>query len=368
MVLVIPQKYSFSNFRLESGANLPLVDIVYETYGTLSRAKDNVVIVCHALTGSAHAAGYHSPQEKMPGWWDPLIGPGKVLDTNRFFIICLNILGSCYGSTGPASPHPDDGTPYAMRFPVITIRDMVRAHFQVIKHLGIEKIRLVIGGSLGGMQALEWALLYPDMVENLICIAAPARLYPQAIAFNEVGRQAIMSDPEWRQGNYYPGKGPVNGLAIARMLGTITYRSDLSMNLRFGRKSAPLPPNGYYSFDQKFEVETYLHYHGQALVQRFDANSYLYLTKAMDYHDISFNRGKYEEIFADIKAKTLVIGIDTDILFPTYQQQEIVKNMVKYYRPAYYREITSPHGHDAFLIEYKQLGKIINEFIAEVAP
>jgi len=362
-----PRTFTFAHppnqFILTSGERLGPIDVAYETYGQLNAAGDNAILICHALTGSAHAAGGYSETFRSEGWWDPLIGPGKPFDTDRYFVICSNMLGSCYGTTGPASINPATGQPYGMSFPVITIRDMVRVQRQLLRYLGIKRLVAVAGGSMGGMQALEWAVTYPDFMDGVICLAASGRLYPQAIAYNEVGRRAIMLDPKWNGGNYYPGQGPVDGLALARMIGTITYKSDESMNKRFGRKFCSDDEDCLFRFEEKFEVEDYLHYHGEALVKRFDANSYLYLTKAMDLHDIGLAYDSYEHAIRSIKAEMLVIGISSDILFPTYQQKEIVKIMQKYNLHADYHEIQSPHGHDGFLIEFEKIKPIIDLFL-----
>ncbi|MDA8210682.1 MAG: homoserine O-acetyltransferase [Clostridia bacterium] len=366
-VITRPETFSFGAkadpFLLENGEQLTRVDVTYETCGTLNPARDNVILIEHALTGSAQCAGKHSPEEKTVGWWDPLIGPGKAFDTGKYFIVCANVLGGCYGTTGPASINPETGEPYGMDFPTVTIRDMVKVQKKLLEHLGISKLKAVAGGSMGGMQVLEWAVTYPEWVEKAICIAASGWLYPQAIAFNEVGRRAIMIDPKWQGGRYYPGKGPVDGLAVARMIGTITYKSDESMNHRFGRKLCSEDPGRYFCFDEQFEVESYLHYHGSALVKRFDANCYLYLTKAMDLHDVSYGYDSHEAALSRIQAGVLVMGISSDILFPTYQQKEIVEILRKCAKKAQYFELNSPHGHDGFLIEFEQIGPVIQRFL-----
>ncbi|MDA8236046.1 MAG: homoserine O-acetyltransferase [Clostridia bacterium] len=363
----ITQVFTFGHppnqFILTSGERLGPIDVAYETYGQLNGSGDNAILICHALTGSAHAAGGYSETFKSEGWWDSLIGPGKPFDTNRYFIVCSNILGGCYGTTGPASINPAIGQPYGMSFPVVTVRDMVRVQRQLLRYLGVKRLVTVAGGSMGGMQAIEWAVTYPDFMDGVICLAAAGRLYPQAIAFNEVGRRAIMLDPKWNCGNYYPGQGPVDGLALARMIGTITYKSDESMNKRFGRKLCSDDEECLFKFDEKFQVEDYLHYHGGALVKRFDANSYLYLTKAMDLHDISLGYNSYEEALSSIKASMLVVGISSDILFPTYQQKEIVDIMQKHNLEAHYYEIDSPHGHDGFLIEFDKIKPFVDVFL-----
>lgn len=367
-IITRPQMFSFANhqspFILESGAELPFVEVAYETFGSLNAEKNNVILVLHALTGNAHCAGKYRPEDKQVGWWDDMIGPGKALDTDKYFIICSNVLGGCNGTTGPASVNPANGQPYGMDFPVVTIRDMVKVQKHLLDYLGIKKLKAVAGGSMGGMQVLELAVTYPNLMEKIICIAAPGRLYPQAIAFNAVGRQAIMTDPDWQDGNYYPGKGPTRGLAVARMVGTITYRSDHSMNQRFGRKMCSNDPQQQFCFSEQFEVESYLHYHGSELVKRFDANSYLYLTKAMDLHDISAGYDSYEAALARISGEILVMGISSDILFPPYQQKEIVRILREAGNEPRYFELETPHGHDGFLIEFAQLTPVIRDFIS----
>lgn len=348
--------------ELDGGGCLAPVTVAYETYGKLNAAGDNALLILHALTGDAHAAGKHSPQEKTPGWWDDLIGPGLPFDTEKYFILCSNVLGGCKGTTGPASTNPKTGKPYGMDFPIITIRDMVRAQKKLADALGINSFAVVAGGSMGGMQALEWGVTYPEMVKTLIPIATSARLSPFAIAFNEVQRQAIYLDPNWNKGCYEADCPPANGLAIARMLGTITYKSDESFNNRFGRQVHDLK-NGAFTFDGRFAVENYLHYQGNKLVDRFDTNTYLYLTKAMDLHDVGRGYPSYEQALSRITARTLLIGIDSDFLFPPYQQKEIYKILKAKGGQAEYNELRSPHGHDAFLIEFKKIEKLIGEFL-----
>ncbi len=349
--------------RTEGGQTLGPINVTFETYGELNSDKSNVILLLHALTGNAHAGGKYFPDDQEKGWWDPIIGPNRAIDTSKYFIISPNILGSCYGTTGPCSINPQTGKPYGMSFPIITIRDMIMVQKELLDQLGIKHLYAVIGGSMGGMQVLQWAVSFPEFMDKIISIGACGRLYPQAIAFNEVGRQAIVNDPQWKQGNYYPYPGPSQGLAIARMLATITYRSDISMNERFGRNVRQGDEEKVFTMDSKFEVEDYLHYHGRALVKRFDANCYLYLTKAMDLHDVSRGYPSYDIALDAIKANTLMIGISTDILFPTYQQQEIVATLKKKGKEANYWELESPHGHDAFLIEFRKLGPVIQKFL-----
>ncbi len=347
-------------FYLESGRILSPVTIAYETYGNLNSEKNNAVLVCHALTGSAHAAGI-SQDDESTGWWDEMIGENKPIDTSRYFVICSNILGSCYGSTGPASIDPSTGGRYALKLPVITIRDMVKAQKKLLDYLGIENLFCVIGGSLGGMQALEWSLTFPEMVENNIVISAAGRITPMAMAFNTVGRYAVMKDPNWNNGNYYHKTPPKDGLAIARMAGHITYLSDASFNLKFGRKLGH--QDSIFNFYSAYEVENYLKYNGYKFTERFDANSYLYLLKAMDIFDISYGYGSYKEALKRIKAKSLFIDFTTDFLFPAYQMDEMCDIMKQYGGNVERVTIESDHGHDAFLIEFDDLKAVTSSFL-----
>lgn len=337
------------------------VTIRYETYGTLSGNGDNAILVEHALTGDAHLAGYHTPEDKKPGWWEAMVGPGKAFDTNRYFIVCSNIIGGCSGSTGPRSINPDTGRRYNMDFPVITIADMVRAQKRLTDHLGIRKWLCVAGGSMGGMLALQWAISYPDSVNSIIAIATTSRVSPQSIAFNWVGREAIMGDPTWMNGNYE--QQPMRGLAIARMLAHITYLSDESMRKKFGRH---LQDSTDYSFefDKDFQVESYLEYQGTRFVERFDADSYLYITRALDYFDISDTaHGDLSQTFANIHMPFMVISFSSDWLFPAYQSQELVKALLKCGIDTTYCNIESSYGHDAFLLETETLGSLITSFL-----
>ncbi len=351
-------KVSIGSLELESGKVISPVVQAYSIQGEARHDGSNVVLVCHALTGSHHVSG--PDVEGLPGaWWDPIVGPGKAIDTSRFCAVCFNVLGSCYGSTGPASLDPSTGRPYAMSFPIISVRDMVKAQREALRSLGIDRIALVIGGSLGGMQALEWACSYPEMVERAVVIAAPARLYPQAIAFNEVQRKAITSDPDWKGGDYYPERGPVRGLAVARMLGMITYRSEMCFASRWMREAV----GDVFDWNGKFKVESYLHHHGEELVRRFDANCYLYLTKAMDLHDVSRGRGSLEEALGRMRGPLLGVGISSDMLFPNWQVEEITRAASRAGVKATYEEITSDNGHDAFLIDFDQLDEILRDFL-----
>ena len=343
---------------LESGRKLGPITLAYETYGTLDRERSNAILVLHALSGDAHAAGYHQG-DKDPGWWDGMIGPGKAFDTNRYFVICSNVIGGCNGSTGPSSINPASGKPYALDFPIITISDMVRAQALLIDHLGIEKLLAVVGGSMGGMQALQWAAEFPERVRAVIPVATALKHSPQQIAFDEVIRQSIMADPDWRQGNYYDHGQPGRGLAVARMIGHITFMSDTSMEEKFSRRLK----NGIYSysFTDDFEVEGYLRYRGDNFVKRFDANSYLYITKAMDYFDLSDGR----LIRADRKGGTrfLVISFKSDWLYPSHQSRDIVKELKRGHVAATYCELDSTYGHDAFLVETVAQTGLITHFL-----
>jgi homoserine O-acetyltransferase len=358
-------------FFLEGGGSLRDVSIAYETWGELAADASNAVLVCHALTGDAHAAGRSGPGQPRPGWWDDVIGPGKALDTTRLFVVCANVLGGCQGSTGPASPHPVDGKPYGSRFPVVTIRDMVRAQVRLADHLSIPAWHSVIGGSMGGMQVLEWAIAFPDRVRSIVPIAACAQATAQQIAWGAIGRRAIRMDPNWRGGDYYDADddhGPWEGLSVARMVAQVTFRSDNVFTDRFGRELA----DGGTLHDtldlwQRFEVERYLDHHGEKLVRRFDANSYLIIGKAMDLHDVARGRGGLIPALARIKVPTLTIGISSDILYPSYQQRQIRDLLHAGGTPCEYVEIDSPHGHDAFLINLDQLAAPLGEFVNSVA-
>ena len=354
-----------NEMELECGQKLGPITLAYETYGTLSPQRDNAVLIVHALSGDAHIAGYHTPQDRKPGWWDLVIGPGKAFDTTKYFVICSNILGGCKGSTGPSSLHPATGRPYGPAFPMVTISDMVRAQSLLMDHLGIRRLLTVVGGSMGGFQVLEWAVRYPDRVASAIPIATSARLSAQGIAFNEVGRQAIMADPNWLGGDYYGRAVPRAGLAIARMIGHITYLSDEQMHAKFGRRLQDRREFGY-DFKTEFEVESYLKYQGDSFVRRFDANSYLYITKSMDYFDLPARYGSLVRALEHVKAEFLVLSISSDWLFPTYQAKEIVKALKASGVPTTFLELNSPYGHDAFLLPNEPLAATITGFLANV--
>jgi homoserine O-acetyltransferase len=351
-----------NELTLESGAKFGPITLSYETYGTLNNEKSNAILVVHALSGDAHAAGFHEG-DKNPGWWDVMIGPDKGLDTEKYFIICSNVIGGCKGSTGPSSINPKTNKPYGLDFPIITIKDMIDAQCQLIDHLGIERLLTVIGGSMGGMQVLQWMASYPNRIRSAIPIATTMKHAPQQIAFNEVGRQAIMADPNWKNGNYYGGLPPAGGLAVARMIGHITYMSDMSMTKKFGRrfKDNRQP----FKFGADFEVEEYLRYRGNNFVKRFDANSYLYITKAIDYFDL-FNGKDISEVFKGLKAKLLVMAFKSDWLYPAYQSQEIAKACKLAEVDTTYCEINSTYGHDAFLLEVQEETHLIKHFLKRV--
>ena len=367
--LVKEQQFTFSSvedpIKLESGRTLGPVDIVYETYGEPNEDKSNAILILHALSGDAHVAGYHHPNDKQTGWWNDMIGPGKGFDTRKYWVICSNIIGGCKGTTGPSSINPQSGKPYCLDFPVITIRDMVEAQKKLIDHLGISQLYSLAGGSMGGFQVLEWTLRFPEMTRSAICIASCSRLSAQALAFNAVGRNAITSDPGWKEGCYYGTPGPVQGLAIARMIGHITYLSDLSMDSRFGRRLQSADQFSY-DFTTEFAIESYLQHQGQKFIERFDANSYIYITKSMDYFDIARNRGSLDEAFASVKAKYLFVSYSSDWLFPSEQSREIVRSLKRNKKDVSFIEIDSPYGHDAFLVENEQLKRIIVPFLESV--
>jgi len=348
-------------FPLDSGATLPRLDIAYETYGRLNNDGTNAILVCHALTGNAHA-GSEGPAGVNAGWWDGIIGKGKGLDTDRYFVVCSNLLGSCYGTTGPTSINPATGERYRTEFPQVTVRDMVRAQKCLLDALGVRQLTTIIGGSLGGMQVLEWGILYPDFVRTIIPIATAARHSAWCIGISETQRLAIMSDPAWDHGNYT--EQPARGLALARMIAMISYRSRPSFEAKFGRKTtADENPgkilNVFDGLPYSYHMESYLRYQGQKLVERFDANTYLCLTRAMDLHDVSGGRGSVKDALSGIAAKALCIGITSDVLYPTEEQQQLSSALPH----GQYAEIQSLHGHDAFLIEFEALNGMIHRFL-----
>jgi homoserine O-acetyltransferase len=350
-----------SPFVFDGGADLPGITVAYETYGSLNPDGDNAVLVCHALTGSAHAAGFASGDPKSAGWWEPLIGPGRGLDTDRFFVVCSNILGSCYGTTGPSSVNPKTGKPFGLSFPQMTVRDMVRVQRALLDALGVKSVATVLGGSLGGMQTLEWALMEPAMVRSIIPIGTATQHSPWCIGLNDIARQAIINDPDWRNGDYYAYGQPQKGLSLARQVAMVTYRSDISFHRRFARERRRRDDReGRFDPSNLFQIESYLRYQGAKLVDRFDANSYLCISRAMDLHDVAHRRGSLQEVLAKIRIPVLCVGISSDVLYPVHEQKAIAAAIPG----AWYREIQSDDGHDAFLIEYGQMGTIIREFFA----
>jgi len=352
-----PQTYTFAQHPaeliLESGEKFGPITLAYETFGQLNKEKSNAILILHALSGDSHVAG-------PGGWWENFVGPGKGIDTDKYFVICSNVLGGCRGSTGPSSINPKTSKPYGIDFPIITIGDMVNAQRRLIDYLGIEKLLSVVGGSMGGMQVLQWMVACPDCICSAIPIATTMKHTPQQIAFNEVGRQAVMADSNWRNGDYYGHCIPAKGLAIARMIGHITYMSDASMAEKFGRKIKAEKATS--KFAAEFEVEGYLRYRGDNFVKRFDANSYLYITKAIDYFNI-LNGNSLSDIFHGLRAKVLVIAFKSDWLYPAYQSLEIAKACKLAGMDASYCEVNSNYGHDAFLLEIEQEAHLISNFL-----
>jgi homoserine O-acetyltransferase len=350
---------------LDGGGALSPVEIAYETYGTLNAERSNAVLVCHALTGDQHVASVH-PRTGKPGWWTRMVGEGRPIDPARHFVVCANVLGSCMGSSGPASLDRD-GKPYAMRFPVITVRDMVRAQAMLLDHLGVATLRAVVGGSMGGMQALSWPATFPDRVRAAVVIASTARHTAQNIAFHEVGRQAIMADPRWAGGDYYGGEPPSAGLAVARMAAHITYLSEAGLTEKFGRKLQGRDAKGF-GFDADFQVESYLRHQGIAFVDRFDANSYLYITRAMDYFDLAEEHGGLlATAFRGTAARFCLVSFDTDWLYPTAESRSVVHALNAAGAAVSFVELPSPFGHDAFLLESPELNRVVDGFLRAAA-
>jgi homoserine O-acetyltransferase/O-succinyltransferase len=353
--------------RLESGTTLGGVEVAFETYGTLNADRSNAVMICHALTGDAHAAGHHGDPSRT-GWWDTIIGPGKPVDTDRFFVVCANLLGGCMGTTGPSSPDPATGEPYGLRFPLFTVGDMVSVHRALLRHLGIARLRAVIGGSLGGMQVLHWAMEFPEEIGAAVMVCATSRLSAQNIAFSAVAREAIMRDPNFHGGDYQRfGVRPDAGLAVARMMAHITYLSEEGMREKFGRRlqSGTTPRFG---FDIDFQVESYLHHQGETFLRRFDANSYLYLTRAMDYFDPFGNMIQAGPKLERLRVPFLVVSFDSDWRFDTAHSREVVQVLAAHQVPVTFREISSPHGHDSFLLVIPEYHRTVANFIDHAGP
>lgn len=378
--LVEPRDFvSIESFLFESGQSLPGFTLRYETYGRLNAARDNVILICHALSSDHHCAGIHAITDRKTGWWNNLVGPGKAVDTNRFFVVCSNCLGGCQGSSGPSSINPATGRFFGITFPFVTIRDMVRAQKRLLDSLGIPSLYAVVGGSMGGMQALQWSIEFPSYVRRVIAMATTARESAQGIGFNEVGRQAIMQDPDWNNGDYPKNGGPRVGLAIARMMAHITYVSDASMDRKFGRKvvkpktspldsmeGIPVAPSSSpvsYTFDMQFEVESYLRYQGESFINRFDANSYLYITRAIDHFDLAAAYGSLEKAFEHVEAETLVVGFTSDWLFPPQQNRDISLALLRTGKRASYAELDTDLGHDSFLLESEELYALVRGFL-----
>ncbi len=352
--------------RLESGAELGPVTIAWESWGELNAAKNNVVLILHACTGDSHAAGRYNEEDEKSGWWDFLIGPGRAIDTEKYFVLCSNILGSCMGSTGPGAINPATNTPYALDFPMMTIGDMVEAQKQLLTHLGIDTIHAVIGGSVGGMQVLEWCARYPEMITAALPIATTMRHSALAIAFNEIARQAIMTDPNWNRGRYYQGEKPSTGLAVARMVGHVTYLSDEAMHRKFGRRLQNKDALSF-GFDADFQVESYLRHQGSKFVERFDANALLYITKAADYFNVAERLTANSPLIdagSTKKIRYLVISYSSDWLYPTYQAKELVHTLKRSGQDVSFVEIASDCGHDAFLIPEPTLPQLLRGFLA----
>ncbi|RHW18605.1 homoserine O-acetyltransferase [Sphingomonas gilva] len=350
---------------LDGGAVLPAVEIAYETYGALNADASNAILICHALTMDQHVASKH-PITGKPGWWEQMVGSGRPIDTDRYFVICANVLGSCMGSSGPASIDPATGAPYAMAFPVITIRDMVRAQAMLLDHLGIARLMAVVGGSMGGMQALSWPATYPERVASAVVIASTARHSAQNIAFHEVGRQAVMADPNWRGGAYYGHTPPTAGLAVARMAAHITYLSEAGLTEKFGRKLQERDTKTF-GFDADFQVESYLRHQGISFTDRFDANAYLYITRAMDYFDLAEEHGgRLADAFKGNATRFCLISFDTDWLYPTAESRSIVHALNAAGAAASFVELKSPFGHDAFLLDVPEMNRVIDGFLRAV--
>jgi homoserine O-acetyltransferase/O-succinyltransferase len=368
--IVVPQQVVLceppNELYLQSGRILGPIEVTYETYGELSPERNNAILVCHALSGDAHAAGRHAASDRKPGWWDPMIGPGRPLDTERYFVISSNVLGSCRGTTGPASLNPRTGKPYGMQFPIISIRDMVKVQALLLEQLGVEKLLCVIGGSMGGMQALEWAVRYPKRVALAVPISTTGASSPLSIGFNKVGRRAIMSDPNWRGGNYHGQEPPRDGLAIARMIGHLTFLSDTSMRRKFGRRISGR--EGIYAFTAQYDVERYLHYNGYSFTDRFDANSYLYITKALDAFDLGDGfAGGIQEALSQVEGRVRFITFTSDWLYPPLDTDFMEEHLRRAGKSVEHLRVISDYGHDAFLVEYDRYAHHVTEAVDAVS-
>jgi len=350
-----------TQLRLESGRLLGPLTLAYETYGTLNADRSNAILVTHAWTGDAHAAGVHSESDRRPGWWDNMIGPGKVLDTERYFVLCSNTIGSCKGSTGPTSINPQNNRPYRLQFPVIMVRDMVRAQKLLLDQLGINTLQAVIGGSMGAMQALEWGIHYPEIVKAIVPIAGTGRTSPMAIALNNLARQAIYNDPLWKKGNYRPEHPPADGLALARAVGHTSFLSDASMQIKFGRRFSVR--DGMFDLFGKFEVERYLDYNGGNFVGKFDTNSFLYLAKALDLYDVAWNFDSLEDALKCLRCPSLWFAFSSDWLYPPAQPEAVVEELTRQKKPVEYHLIESDYGHDSFLVEPEKFIPILKRFL-----
>jgi homoserine O-acetyltransferase len=352
--------------QLESGRLLGSLRLAYETYGTLNPERSNTILVCHAWTGDAHAAGKYSDDDRKGGWWDDMIGPGKVLDTERYFVICSNVIGSCKGSTGPTSINPRTGKPYNLTFPVVMVRDMVRAQKLLLDRLAIPTLRCVIGGSMGAMQAIEWGIHYPQMVQSIVPIAGTGRTSPMAIALNALARQAVFNDPMWKKGNYKPEHPPADGLALARAVGHISFLSDVSMRMKFNRKFSAR--DGLFDFFGQFEVERYLEYNGKNFVDRFDTNSFLYLAKALDLYDVAWNFDSREEAFSQLVCPSLWFAFTSDWLYVPADTEECITILQRLGKSVEYHLVDSDYGHDSFLVEPEKFTHHIVTFLDRLAP
>ncbi len=366
--IVKPRRYKFAappdELRLESGQKLGPVELEYETYGDLNGESSNAIMIFHALSGDAHAAGYHRHGDSKPGWWDNAIGPGKAFDTNRYFVVCANVIGGCRGSTGPGSVNPRTRKPYGLGFPLVTMKDMVRAQASLLDHLGIDELLAAAGGSMGGFQVLQFATSFPGRCKLAMPIATAGRQSAQNIAFNEIGRQAIIADPRWNHGDYYSGEPPTDGLSIARMVGHVTYLSDDTLKVKFGRRArSGVCNNGGDPIKQYFEVESYLRYKGNAFTKRFDANSYLYITRAIDLFDLAPGCESLEPAFRGCRSRFLVLSFSSDWLYPPYQSQELVRAIEANGLAVQHQTIESSYGHDAFLLETEEMEEVISRFL-----